>query len=87
MKVLEIKNLVLKDSPVLYRKEFTADAVFETLDKEKLGKKIQFILEKNHFGDSEIKVNLLEDINFPLVSIIRRIKTHIHEMEKKGLLP
>ncbi len=87
MKVLEIKNLVLKESPVLYRKEFTAEAVFETLDNEKLGKKIQFVLEINHFGDSDIQVNLLEEINFPLVSIIRRIKNHIHDMEKKGLLP
>ena len=87
MKVVEIKNLVLKESPVLYRKEFTGEAVFETLDKEKLGKKIQFVLEKNHFGDSDIKVHVLEDINFPLVSVIRRIKIHIHEMEEKGLLP
>jgi hypothetical protein len=87
VKVLEITNLVLKESPVLYRREFTADAIFETLDKEKLGKKIEFVLEKNHFGDSEIRVSLLEDINFPLVSIIRRIKNHIHEMDQKGLLP
>ncbi len=87
MKVLEIKNLVLKDSPVLYRKEFTGEAVFETLDKEKFGKKIQFVLEKNHLGHSDIKVYILEDINFPLVSIIRRIKKHIHDMEDKGLLP
>ena len=86
MKVLEIKDICKKDSPILYRLEFTGNAVIETIDKKTLEKKIEFILEKTSHGKSQININLLEDINFPLLPAIKKIKAHIYKMEKMGLL-
>ena len=86
MKLLEINNIVKKDIPLHYRKEFTAEAIFSIAEDRLLTKNIKFIIEYNHSGDFDVKVNLLEPLNYPLLPTLRMIKELIIDLEKRGAL-
>ncbi len=86
MKVLEIKNLTRKDLPIYYRREFMGSVVLQYLNSNS-EKRIDFSLESNPFGHIEVKVNFLEDVDYPLVPIVKTLKEYILEMDRKGGLP
>ncbi|MEW5814146.1 MAG: hypothetical protein AB1798_01960 [Spirochaetota bacterium] len=70
-----------------YRNEFTGSAVFRTREAKKVEKKFEFALEHTPNGTLNIKINLLEDLDYPLVPIIKTLKSHIVELSRKGKLP
>jgi hypothetical protein len=86
MKILEIRNIIKKDLPLHYRNEFSGSLVYETLTKKKEEKRVEFTLEKNAFGKVDVKVNILEEIDYPLIPVINSLKTYILDMQKKGQL-
>jgi hypothetical protein len=86
MNVLEIKNVTRKDIPLYYRREFFGSVVFEYLNS-KNEKRIDFSLENTPFGRIDVKVNFLEDVDYPLVPIVQSLKEYILDMDKKGGLP
>ncbi len=86
MKILEIRNVTKKDLPLHYRNEFSGSLVYETLAKQKEEKRVEFCLEKNALGEVDVRVNFLEEINYPLIPAIQSIKTYILDMQKKGQL-
>lgn len=86
MKLLEINNIVKKDIPLHYRKEFTAEAIFSIGGDKFLTKNIMFTIEYNHSGDFDVKVNLLEPLNYPLLPTLRMLKDLIIDLEKRGTL-
>ena len=87
MKLVELVNLSRKDNLILYRREYSAEAVFETPSKQRVNKRIEFILEHSALGSKQVQVSLLEDINYPLVNTLASLKTCIMEMDEKGQLP
>ncbi|MFP4363933.1 MAG: hypothetical protein ACLFR1_08685 [Spirochaetia bacterium] len=87
MRILEMKNLTKKDLPLHYRKEFLGQAVFETMEKKKVEKRIEFSLEHSPTGKIDVKVKLLEDLDYPLVPALNRLKDYIYKLEQKGKLP
>lgn len=86
MQVLEIKNLTRKDIPLYYRREFFASVVFQYLNATS-EKRIDFSLESNPFGHIDVKVTFLDEVDYPLLPIVKTVKEYILNMEKKGGLP
>ncbi len=86
MKVVKIKDLLKKDMPLYYRREFMGRAVLETsLGRHE--KRIDFTLEKTPYGTTTIQVSLIDDIDYPLVPVMSSLKSFILDLDRKGRLP
>jgi hypothetical protein len=86
MRVLEIKDLLKKDIPLYYRREFHGKAVFEVL-ADRHEKRIDFIVEKTPFGGTSIHVSFVDEVDYPIMPLMDSLKSYILDMEKKGGLP
>lgn len=86
MKVLEIKEIVRKDVPIYYRRFFSGIARIEFLEN-KMERHIDFFIETKPTGQKEILVTLAEPVDYPLVPLIRALKTAIDTLDDNGNLP
>jgi hypothetical protein len=86
MKLIEITNIVKKDIPLHYRREFSGLAIFIDGHDKKIKSPIRFTIEYRHTGHFDVKVNLLDSLNYPLIPTIRMLKDHIITLEKRGAL-
>jgi hypothetical protein len=87
MKVLEIKNIVRKDIPIYYRMFFSGCAILELLANSPIERQIDFSIEIKPTGVKEIFVTLVEPVDYPLIPLIKALKTAIDELDKNGSLP
>lgn len=87
MKVLQIKNIDKKDIPLHYRNEYFGSALIELNSSTQLEKKITFTIERGATGMVDISVEFLEEIDYPLLPIMKTLKDYIGELDKKGELP
>ena len=86
MKVITIKDIVRKDVPIYYRLLYTGVAVIE-LTKDPEDYRIDFSVEIKPTGQKEIAVSFLDEIDYPLVPIVKELKNQIDLMHSNGLLP
>ena len=86
MKVIAIKDIVRKDVPIYYRLLFTGVAVVE-LTKNPMDYRIDFSVEIKPTGQKEITVSFLDDIDYPLIPVIKDLKILIGTMHSNGMLP
>ncbi|TFG65286.1 MAG: hypothetical protein E4H36_00450 [Spirochaetales bacterium] len=82
-----IKNLVKKDLPLEYRKIFSGEAVFEITASSTLACTIEFSLERNAAGMTNIRVYFKNSIDYPLIPLMRALKAHIRALDTEGRLP
>lgn len=86
MNLKALNNVNKKDLPLEYRKIFTGDAVFETPLHQNLETGIEFSLEKNASGATDIRIKINDAIDYPLLPLIRTLKEHIRDLDMKGKL-
>lgn len=86
MKLKDLAEIVKKDVPLHYRNEYSANAVFSTLDGKDLKKRIEFIVEMAPTGHKDIRVNIIDPIDYPLIPLLKTLKEQIRELDKKGCL-
>jgi hypothetical protein len=86
MKVVTIKDIIRKDIPIYYRLLYTGVAVLE-LTKDAQDYRIDFSIEIKPTGQKEITVSFLDDLDYPLLPIIKELKKYIDTMHTNGLLP
>ena len=86
MKIISIKDIVRKDVPIYYRLLYTGVAVME-LTKGPGDYRIDFSIEIKPTGQKEITVTFLDDIDYPLVPLVKELKKTIDEMHTNGTLP
>jgi hypothetical protein len=86
MKVVNIKDIIRKDIPIYYRLLYTGVAVLE-LTADAADYRIDFSIEIKPTGQKEITVSFLDDLDYPLVPIIKELKKFIDTMHTNGLLP
>lgn len=90
MKLVKVDNISKKDIPLHYRNEFSAQALFSDVrgrKKKETHQPIEFSVERSALGKTEITVKVVGEVDYPLVPIIKTLKTHITELYNKGLLP
>jgi hypothetical protein len=86
MKINTIKDMIRKDVPIYYRKLYTGVASIEINEKDR-DFRIDFSIEYKPTGQKEINVNFIDEMDYPLVPIIRDLKKYINELEAAGGLP
>ena len=86
MKVITIKDITRKDVPIYYRLLYTGVAVIE-LTKGQENYRIDFAVEIKPTGQKEITVSFLDEIDYPLIPVIKELKLFIHTMHSNGALP
>ena len=86
MKLVEITNIVKKDVPLHYRREFSGSALFCDTHDRQVVSAVNFAIEYKHSGHFDVSVNLSGSINYPLIPAIRMLKAHIIALEKRGAL-
>jgi hypothetical protein len=86
MKVIDVKDIVRKDVPIYYRRLFTGIAVLDVLN-ERLERRIEFAIETKPTGASEIAVNVVDSLEYPLVPVLRELRDKVAALDKTGALP
>jgi len=86
MKVIAIKDIIRKDVPIYYRLLYTGVAVID-LSKGASDYRIDFTVEIKPTGLKEISVTFLDNLEYPLVPVIKELKTIIDKMHEDELLP
>jgi hypothetical protein len=86
MRVVELRELSRRESPVHYIKELTAVAVIEW-NAKKSESDIAITLEHKPVGPPEVHIHLLESVDWPALSVIHAIKEYVVELEHTGRLP
>jgi len=85
MKIIAIRDIIKKDIPIYYRLLYTGVAVIEL--KETANYRIDFCIEIKPTGKKDITVSFLDDVDYPLLPVIRELKTLIDSMYTNGALP
>jgi len=86
MKVVSIKDVVRKDVPIYYRLLYTGVAVIE-LAKGAGNYRIDFTIEIKPTGQKDISVTFLDNLEYPLLPVIKELKLLISKMHEDELLP
>jgi len=86
MTVAAIKDIVRKDIPIYYRLLYTGVATIELSGKQ-ADYRIDFSIEIKPTGMKEITVTFLDEVDYPLVPVLREMKRIIETMHSNGELP
>ena len=86
MKVITVKDIVRKDVPIYYRLLYTGVAVIE-MSTDAADYRIDFSVEIKPTGQREIVVSFLDEVDYPLVPVIKELKKYIDTMHQNGALP
>jgi hypothetical protein len=86
MKVLDIKDIERKDVPIYYRRLFTGVAVVDLLSKSVEGR-IDFSIETKPTGHKDISIVFTDPIDYPLVPLVRELKSFVNTLDDSGGLP
>ena len=86
MQVLEIRVLEQEAGYIYYRRTYRATALLLLLTKN-VEVPIHFIIETNAAGIHTIDVRLEASVDYPLLPVVKALKSEILNMDQKGLLP
>lgn len=86
MKILEIKDLSREETGLYYRRNFTGCAVIE-IPLRIAEVPLFFIIETGPMGNKDIDIEFKENIEYPLLPILKDIKEHIFSLDREGKLP
>ena len=86
MKVVELRELSRRESPVFYIKELTAVAVVEWNQRQSESD-VAITLEHKPLGPPDVRVHFLDAVDGPTVPLIHAIRDFVVDMERSGRLP
>jgi hypothetical protein len=86
MKLLEIQDIdpFKKDIPLYYRRDYSARGSFKKSDGLNVLVDFHFSVEALPTGDKEIRINLQQNIDYPLIPVIRALKEEIQNLYSRG---
>jgi hypothetical protein len=86
MRVLELRDVQRKDTPIYYRRFYTGTLVLELMQKN-VERGIDFSVELMPTGHKHITIAFDQPVDYPMVPLLREIKSYIDELDRKGGLP
>ena len=86
MRIVELQDIARKETPIFYRRVYTAQVVME-FQRGRTRKAVQFAVEHKPVGGVDIQIEVLDNLDYPLVPVMRELKTYIADLDKKGSLP
>lgn len=85
MKIVALKDIKKKDGELHYRKVYTGTAVLQT-PIETIQCTVEITIEHTPLGSVETRVALKEPVNYPLLPLLRDLKTYATDLYQKGYL-
>lgn len=86
MKIVDLSNILRKETHIYYRREFKADATVEIMGRARTFP-VEFVLEHKPTGAVEVNATIAADIDYPLMPVVAMLKTYIGDLDKRGALP
>ncbi|MCL2007999.1 MAG: hypothetical protein FWG77_07925 [Treponema sp.] len=86
MKIVEIKDMVRKEFPIYYRRFYSGTVVMQLVNKN-IEIPIDFQIEQKPTGQTEIALTLGQTVDYPLVPLVKELKTFIGTLDSGGKLP
>jgi len=86
MKLSSLSEINKKQVALHYRNEYTAKALFQTIDGRTTEKMIEFIVERTPTGKKHIQIRFVDAPDYPLLPLFKSLKEEIHSLDSKGLL-
>ena len=86
MKVVEIKDLQREEGHIFYIRKYSGEVYIE-LPTSVEHTPVSFVIEMDPLGNKTISLNILHEINYPLVPLKRAIIEYILAQEMEGKLP
>ena len=86
MKIVEIKDMIRKEFPIYYRRFYSGIIVMELVNKL-VEIPIDFQIEHKPTGQTEIALTLGQTVDYPLVPLVKELKTFIGALDSNGKLP
>lgn len=86
MKIVDLTNILRKETHIYYRREFKADAVFEIMQQIK-SIPVEFVLEHKPTGAVDVSATIIDDIDYPVMPFVTELKLFIAALDKRGALP
>jgi hypothetical protein len=85
MRVIELRDIVRRDSLILYRKQYSASATLEHVSTQTVP--ITFVVEHSAVGGHDVSVDIDGSLDYPLIPATRALREHILQLERQGKLP
>lgn len=86
MKIVDLTDILRKESHIYYRREFKANAIFEIMHQTR-SIPVEFVLEHKPTGGVDVSATLAESIDYPVMPFVSKLKAFITELDKSGALP
>ncbi len=86
MTVVALKDITRKESAIYYRRQFSAKASYQMSGHNSSGK-IEFTIETTPLGKNNISINLIDDVDYPIIQVKRALKDYIGKLDTAGKLP
>jgi hypothetical protein len=87
MKIQQIRDIIRKDVPIYYRREFSGVLEVELMGKAE-ERSIDFTIETLPTGMNQVAaIQLGEPLDYPLVPLMKELKQFIGKLDEDGGLP
>lgn len=86
MTILALNDIIRKENFIYYRREFTAKALIDLPGHQGVSQ-IEFTIETEPTGRKDIRVHLIDSIDYPLLPIVKQLKEYILGLDHEGRLP
>ncbi len=86
MKIVDLSNILRKETHIYYRREYKADAIFEIMNQTK-SVPVEFVLEHKPTGGVDISAAVVDGLDYPIMPFVSQLKSFISELDKRGALP
>ncbi|MDR0910806.1 MAG: hypothetical protein LBM77_13705 [Spirochaetaceae bacterium] len=86
MKALKLSNITHKDSPIYYRRNYTAQALLDIMGKEQ-EVPVEFTIETLPSGGTEITITEMGEVDYPRAPLLTEVKRIIIATDSSGGLP
>jgi hypothetical protein len=87
MKIQKIRDIIRKDVPIYYRRDFSGILEIELVGKTRECS-IDFTIETLPTGVNQVAmVQLGESVDYPLIPLMKELKQFINKLDEDGGLP
>ena len=85
MKFLGMDEISKKDTLIYYRNEYSGCASFSLIAGKRASVRFESTVEIKPTGERDIYLQLLDQIDYPLVPIMKSLKEEILSIDREGM--
>lgn len=86
MKLIDIDRLKPIESHIHYIKIYKGSAILMDMQHRIHRFNVEFTIEYKPIGNPEIQIKFIDHPHFPIINIVKKMKTKILDLDTKGIL-